>query len=107
MTRRVTVEVKAARAIRRARVEVVLSEGWLFAEGAGGTSGVGSRRVLWSGRAKAGQVIHVQVELKAARADAPALAARVLLLDVSQAISREVSGADISIPTAPSADSQG
>ena len=90
-------EVKAARAIRRAQIEVVLSQGWLFAEGAG--SATGSKRVLWSGRASEGQIIRVQVALKAARADAPARAAQMRLVDASGSRGASSLGsADILIP---------
>lgn len=95
--RRVTVQVKATRAIRRAQVEVVLEDGWLFGDGTGGS---GSRRMRWSGRMSAGQVIPIEVELRAVGAQAPARAARVRLLDVSRARARVVSSADILIPAA-------
>ena len=98
--RRISVEVKATRAIRRAQVEVVLSEGWLFAED--------SKRVMWSGRASAGQVIRFEVALKAARPGAPARAARVRLVDAARARSASaiLSSADIVIPSTTDSDSK-
>lgn len=85
-------EIKARRAFKRAQVEVVLAEGWLFAQG------TGPRRVLWTGPTKAGKVILFQIELKAARPDAPLQAARVLLLNTSGAHAIESSSAAIVIP---------
>ncbi len=90
--RQVIVEIKARRAFKRAQVEVVLAEGWLFAQG------TGPRRVLWTGPTKAGKVILFQIELKAARPDAPLQAARVLLLNTSGAHAIESSSAAIVIP---------
>jgi len=95
LVRQVIIEVKASRAIKRAEVEVVLAQGWLFAQG------LGSRRVLWSGSTSEGQVIRVQVGLKPGRADAPSRAASVRLLDEAQP-GRGDSSADIIIPAAPS-----
>jgi hypothetical protein len=96
-TRRASVEVKSGAPLSRARIEVSLAEGWRFARGGP------SKRTVWTGVAKRGQAIRVEIEIEPSRANPPARAARVRLVDTANsARPREVASAVLLLAPAPS-----